>query len=53
MPQRRAQRADNGLQYGEHRSEVRAGRSPCQPRIAPADAVGWALAPHALRPKES
>jgi hypothetical protein len=52
-PQRGAQRSDNGLQDGEHRGEVRAGRAPCHSRIAAADAVCWALAPHPLRPKES
>jgi hypothetical protein len=34
-----AQRADNGLREREYRGEVRAGRGPCHPRIAPADAV--------------
>jgi hypothetical protein len=41
------------LQDREHRGEVRAGRGPCHPRIAPADAVCWASAPRALRLKES
>jgi hypothetical protein len=52
-PQRGAQRADNGLQDREHGGEVRAGRGPYHPRIAPADALCWPLTPHAVRPKES
>jgi hypothetical protein len=44
-PQRGAQRADNGLHDREHRGEFRAGRSPCHPRIAPADAVCQGVGP--------
>ncbi len=52
-PQCRAQPAENGLKDREHRGEVRAGLGPCHPRIAPADAVCWTLARHAVRLKES